>query len=43
MGIFLIFLNIVCAVLYGISAYANYMTGAMGGKHQLICFAASVG
>lgn len=30
MGLFLIFLNILCAVLYGIAAYASYIAGLMG-------------
>lgn len=43
MGALLVFLNVVCAVLYGISAYASYTAGATGGKHRLIYSVASVG
>ena len=41
MGLFLIFLYILCAILYGISAYASYIAGATGNS-LLICFVASV-
>lgn len=38
MGLFLIFLNILCAVLYGISAYASYIAGSTGrASINLLC------
>ena len=38
MRVFLIFLNVVCAVLYGISTYASFMAGATGkGAVNLFC------
>ena len=38
MGLFLIFLNILCAVLFGISAYASYIAGLTGrASINLLC------